>query len=95
MEIQVAGNAWAEVIHYDEWRTVELRRKPMSRDMSDDELKPRLELFAASATKIRPQKWLIIDRPTSSAGSPTVFFSDASLAALNAVTQPSREHNPK
>ena len=94
MEPQVAGNAWAKVFHYDECRPVELKWNPMSRDMSGDELKQTLELFAASAEKARTQR-LIIDANDFQRRSPTVLFSDASVAALIAVTQLPRRHDRK
>ena len=94
METQVAGNAWAEVIHYDEWRTVELKWNPMSRDMSDDELKQTLELFAASAEKIRPQ-WLIIDATDFQRRFTDGSFLRCLGGRVEAVTQPSRGHDRK
>jgi len=56
---EVARNEWGTVVSYDEWRTLELRWLPSTRDMSDDGFKATLELFAEEGERLKPASMII------------------------------------
>jgi hypothetical protein len=51
MAAEVARNAWGIVIHHQRRGVLELRWLPSTSDMSDDDFKATLELFAGQAER--------------------------------------------
>ncbi len=51
--VEVARNRWGRVLHHEEWRTLELKWLPTTREMSDDGFKETLELLAAEGERVR------------------------------------------
>ncbi len=56
----VARNQWGTVLCYEEWRTLELKWLPSTREMSDDGFKATLELLAEQGERLKPA-YMIID----------------------------------
>ncbi len=50
----VASNEWADLLLYEKWKTVDLKWRPSSKGMTDDEVKATLKMFADSAEQLRP-----------------------------------------
>jgi len=57
---EVAQNEWGIVLSYEEWRTLELRWLPSTRDMNDGGFKATLALFAEEGERRKPV-YMIID----------------------------------
>jgi hypothetical protein len=57
---EVSRNQWGTVLRYEEWRTLELKWLPSTREMSDDGFRATLELFAKQGERLRPV-YMIID----------------------------------
>jgi len=57
---EVARNEWGTVINYEDWRTLELKWLPSTREMDDDGFKTTLELFAEQGERLKPD-YMIID----------------------------------
>ena len=57
---EVASNPWAKIVYFDEWKTLELQWLPLSKDMSDDQVKDTLQLFADACKELRPP-YLLVD----------------------------------
>jgi hypothetical protein len=58
--VEVVRNEWGVVLNHERWRTLELSWLPSTSEMSDEDFKETLELFAAEGEQIRPE-YMIID----------------------------------
>src|SRR5215469_7246119 len=58
--VELARNDWAVIRHHEQWRTIELRWLPTTRDMTDDGFKNSLDLLAAAGERLR-QPFMFID----------------------------------
>jgi hypothetical protein len=57
---EVARNRWGVVLNHERWRTLELSWLASTSEMSDEEFKQTLELFAAAGERVKPA-YMIID----------------------------------
>jgi hypothetical protein len=55
----VGSNPWAELLMYDQWKTLELKWLPSSSGMTDDQIKATLQLLADSGERLRPRFMMI------------------------------------
>jgi hypothetical protein len=60
MPDEIAKTDWGSIIYYDDWKTLELKWFPSTKDASDDEVKGTMELFANESEKTKPD-FLIVD----------------------------------
>ena len=58
--VEVTKNEWGVVLNHEQWRTLELKWLPSTREMNDDGFKETLELFAAEGEQAKPD-YMIID----------------------------------
>jgi hypothetical protein len=58
--VEVARNGWGVILNHEEWRTLELRWLPTTRDMADEGFKETLELLAGAGERLRP-RFMVID----------------------------------
>ena len=61
MPVEVARNQWGAILHHPEWRTLELKWFPATRQMSDDDFKTTTELYASQAEQLKPIQFMLID----------------------------------
>lgn len=57
---QIASNPWGKIVYFDEWKTLQLEWLPLSKDMSDEQVKETLQLFANAGKELRPN-YLLVD----------------------------------
>lgn len=57
---EVANNAWGKIVYFDENKTLQLEWLPMSKEMSDEQVKETLQLFADAGMELRPN-YLLVD----------------------------------
>src|ERR1700694_1148068 len=55
----VETNTWAELLWHEHWKTLELKWLTSSDDMTDEQVKETLQLFADSGEKLRPTYMMI------------------------------------
>jgi len=55
----VDSNEWAQILWYDQWKTLELKWLPSSGGMTDDQIKATLQRLADSGEKLRPKFMMI------------------------------------
>jgi hypothetical protein len=56
----VASDRWSQIIFYPEWKTLELKWLPSTRDATDGDLRKTMERFSAEAENRKPSS-LIVD----------------------------------
>lgn len=56
---EVASNPWSKILYFDDSKTVLLKWLPASKDMSDDQVKESVQLFADAGKDLRPHYMLI------------------------------------
>ena len=59
--IEVARNQWGAILHHPAQRTLELQWFASTRQMTDDDFKSSLELYATAAEQLRPIACMLID----------------------------------
>ncbi len=57
--VEVARNSWGVVLDHRQWRTLELRWLPATRDMTDEGFKETLELLASAGERLGPRFMLV------------------------------------
>src|ERR1700737_1017607 len=55
----VETNPWAELLWYEQWKTLELKWLTSSDSMTDDQVKETLQLFADCGERLRPTYMMI------------------------------------
>jgi len=59
--IEVARNSWGAILHHPDWHTLELKWFPSTRQMTDDDFKATLELYASQGERLQPVTFGLID----------------------------------
>src|SRR5207248_8262678 len=59
--IEVARNEWGAILHHPEWRLLELKWFPSTRQMTDEDFKASLELYTTQAERLQPITFMLID----------------------------------
>lgn len=57
---EVASNPWGKIVYFEEWKTLQLEWLPSSKDMSDEQVKETLQLFADAGNRLRAP-YLLVD----------------------------------
>src|SRR5712691_93071 len=57
---EVARNDWGVIVHHRQWRTLELRWLPSTRDMADEGFTETIQLLASEGERLRPT-YMFID----------------------------------